>query len=90
MTVIPFTPNNISAFQFQPTLDGVVYTATVTWNVSGQRWYLNLYTVGGVLVFCRALIASPDGVTGINLAFGYFLASTLVFRDSMQSFEVSP
>ena len=88
-TVTPFTPTSNQAFQFNPTLDGVVYTCSVTWNLSGQRWYLNIYTLQGVLVLSRALIASPPGQP-INLLFGYFFTSTMVFWDSSQTFQVTP
>jgi len=42
-TFTDFVPNNVAPFSFQPTLDGQVYTVRVTWNVFGQRWYVNLY-----------------------------------------------
>jgi hypothetical protein len=88
-TVIPFTPTSTQAFQFGATLDGVAYTCTVTWNLSGQRWYLNIYTNQAVLVLSRALTASPPGVP-YNLLFGYFLTTVMVFWDVTQTFQVTP
>lgn len=88
MTTVPFTPSINSLFSFQPTLDGSQYNLFVTWNLSGQRWYLNIADLNQNLVLVEALIASPDGYD-IDLVQGYFV-STLVFRASSQSFEVFP
>lgn len=62
-TFTNFVPSTSQAFSFQPVLDGQTYNATVTWNVFGQRWYLNLYSLNGVLIVSQPLIASPSGVT---------------------------
>lgn len=88
-TVYPFTPNVSSPFQFQPTLDGITYTVLVTWNVTAQRYYLNLYGLDGARVATIALVGSPSD-SDINLVQGYFTASTLVFRQDSQQFEVLP
>jgi hypothetical protein len=87
-TFTPFVvpPNGI--FQFQPVLDGLVYTLQVKWNVSGQRWYMYLATVRSVEVLNQALIASPPEADQDLLA-GYF-NSTMIFRGTTQTFEVSP
>lgn len=61
MTLIPFTPSNKAAFQFQPTLDGQQYTGIVTWNLFGKRFYVNLYQLDGTQVFTLPLIESPAG-----------------------------
>lgn len=89
MTQTVFTPTNAGAFQFNATLDGDNYVCVVTWNVWAQRWYLNIYTTTGVLIVARALIASVADFP-INLVFGYFLTSTLVFLDQQQTFVVVP
>lgn len=160
-TYFPFTPGP-NIYQFQPTLGGQVYNASVTWNLFGQRWYLNLVDGAGNLVVSKALVGStaalnlqslswlmgvvtattddPHGytlgstpqltiagvapsayngikpalITGpstftyslaaypgsasilgtvssdINLVWGYFQSSTLVFREASQLFEVTP
>lgn len=164
MTSYLFQPNGQAPFQFQPILDGQSYNATVTWNIFGQRWYLNLFNGAGTRIFTRALIGSVTGINiqeiawsaqgniarlktidphglqigatialtvsgvdpagyngdqqalvvsedeltytiaanpgvatasgridfNINLAFGYFTTSTLIFRAANQTFEVSP
>jgi hypothetical protein len=76
-------------FSFQATLDGGTYRMLVTWNVFGQRWYLTCLTANDQLVFHQPVISSPD--TGnINLLAGYFLTTTMVFRDTGHNFEINP
>lgn len=62
MTTYKFTPSNTSAFNFQPTLDGVVYNIVVVWSLFGQRYYVNCYTNTGSLVFSVPLIGSLDSI----------------------------
>ena len=59
-TIVQFNPQPTSVFRFSPVLDGITYSATVTWNVYGQRYYLNIYTVDGTLKLSIPLIGSPD------------------------------
>ena len=61
-TFFEFIPSAVSPFSFQPTLDGTVYQVTVTWNLFGQRYYANCYTLDGTLVFSLPLIGSPSGI----------------------------
>lgn len=58
MTTVAFTPSPLQPFQFQATLDGQQYTVIVTWNIFGQRWYINIYSLNGVLVAVLPLIGS--------------------------------
>lgn len=88
MTQFVFLPTATTPFRFQPTLDGNIYTGIVTWNLFGQRWYLNLYAINGTLVLAIPVVPSPADYD-ISLTKGYF-NSTLVFRDASQTFEVSP
>ena len=60
--LFPFVPNTQSPFTFQPTLDGLPYAASVTWNLMGQRWYLNITQLNGTPILTQANIGSPDGV----------------------------
>lgn len=87
-TYVPFVPSAVNNFQFQPTLDGNQYTAIITWNLFGARYYLNLYDLKSNLVLSIPLIISPDNYD-ISMTKGYF-TSTLIFRDSTQMFEISP
>lgn len=88
-TIIKFTPLATANFTFQCTLDSSNYNAIITWNMFSQRYYINLYTQNGTLVFCLPVIGSINGYD-INLAGGYFQNSMLVFRSSSQSFEIIP
>ncbi len=57
----PFVPNVQAPFTFQPTLDRRQFAASVTWNLFGQRWYLNLSQQNGTPIFTLPLLGSPDG-----------------------------
>lgn len=88
-TVIPFAPSPLAPFQFSAVLDGTTYNVTVTWNVyraGGFGWYINVYQENGVVVFSRALIASPPGYN-ISMTAGYFTTS-IVFLDQTQQFVI--
>ena len=60
-TITPFNPPQNANFQFEPTLGGQTYTVIVTWNLFGQRWYINIFRLDGTLVLSEALIGSPNG-----------------------------
>ena len=87
-TYVDFSPSTTASFQFQPTLDGAIYTAIINWNLYGQRYYLNLYTLQGTLVLCIPLIGSP-ATYDISLTAGYF-TSTLIYRVQNAQIEISP
>jgi len=86
-TYYDFTPNNSTAFQFQPTLDGQTYTVQVTWNLFGQRFYVNVYDLSGNLIFALPLIGSPLDYD-ISLTAGYF-TTVLLYREPRRQFEVT-
>lgn len=88
-TLTQFTPATNQNFSFQPTLDGQQYTVVVTWNLFGQRWIVNIYTLQGVLVMQKPLRGSPLDYD-INIIQGYFTTSTMVYRVPTNAFEVSP
>jgi hypothetical protein len=58
-TVIPFIPSNIRAPKFNVTLDNANYTITVTWNVSAQRYYINVYGADGTWIITTPLVSCP-------------------------------
>ena len=87
-TYFDFNPSDTEAFQFQPSLDGNTYTVIVTWNIFGQRYYVNIYDSNNVLIVSLPMISSPPGYD-ISLTKGYF-SSTMVFRGIDNRFEVSP
>lgn len=78
-TRVPFQPPPLGAFTFQPTLDGAPATATVTWNLFGQRWYVNLFRLDGSRVFTLPLIESPlaSNLEALAWAHGFATAATL-------------
>jgi hypothetical protein len=88
-TITNFQPSSQAAFQFQAAFDGNWCTVICTWNLFGQRYYINIYDLSGALILCRAMTGSPIGYD-INLVAGYFTTSTLVFRSPTQQFEVTP
>lgn len=88
-TLTQFAPTINQNFSFQPTLDGSLYTVIVTWNLFGQRWVVNIYTLTNKLVMQKPLTASPLDYD-INLIAGYFTTSTLIYRESTNNFEVTP
>lgn len=81
-----FQPNSLTAFTFAAMLDGAQYNAVVTWNIFGLRWYLNLYSTQGALVYSTPVVESPDRFD-ISLLPASFTA-VLVFRDSTKKFEI--
>ena len=86
MTVINFTPSPYSNFQFQATLDGTSYTVILTWNIYGQRYYVNIYTLNNRRILSLPLVGSPLDYD-ISMTAGYF-TTKLVYRAPMQQFEV--
>ncbi len=88
-TLVNFQPSPTAPFQFNATLDGNTYNVIIPWNAYGLRYYINIYDTSNNIIMTKPLIASPDNYN-INLLFGYFTSSTLVFRDSSQNFEITP
>lgn len=88
-TLVNFTPSSTAPFQFNAVLDSVTYVVTIPWNTYGLRFYVNIADTSGNLVMSKPLIGSPDNYN-INLLFGYFTTSTMVFRVSSQNFEITP
>ena len=88
-TFVQFNPSPYANFQFNPELDGTSYTATCTWNTYSSRYYINIYDNYGTLIVTNPLIASPNDFD-INLVYGYFQTSRLVYRESSNNFEVIP
>lgn len=68
MTLYPFNPSPLQNASFNPTLGVQTYTAVITWNLFGQRWYLNLTDSNGNLIILTAVVASqdPQGITSIS------------------------
>jgi hypothetical protein len=84
--VIQFTPANNSNFQFQATFDGASYNVIVTWNIYGERYYVNIYDLNNILIVALPLIGSPLNYN-ISLTAGYF-TTQLVYRVANNQFEI--
>lgn len=87
-TYVNFAPTSAGPFVFQCTLDGQTYRVVVTYNLTG-RFYINVYDLSGNLIVAKAMVGSPPNYD-INLVWGYFASSTLVFRQATQQFEINP
>jgi len=59
MQSFPFTTLPKGPFSFVPTLDGLAYSANVTWSIFGRRWYLNLTDSTGAHFLTTAVVESP-------------------------------
>lgn len=58
-TFYNFQRSALAAFQFSATLDDALYSCLVTWNLSGQRFYLNVHDADQNLILCKAVVGSP-------------------------------
>lgn len=88
-TYIAFQPSLQTPFQFQATFDGAIYTVVCTWNLFGQRFYINVYDTSNNLIVCRPQVGSP-ATYNLNLVAGYFQNSVLVYRTGTGNFEIDP
>lgn len=79
MTVFPYKQSPTQPFQFNPTLDGQVYTGIVTWSLFGKRLYLNLYALDGTPIICTAIAGSPTpvGIASLSWLRGFATATLL-------------
>jgi len=90
-TLVAFNPSNNSTppFSVTVTLDSTSYQLIATWNLAGQRWYVQLQDQSGNVAWMGPLIGSPLG-SDIYLALGIFQASTLLYRADTGNFEIDP
>lgn len=58
-TVIPFLPSNLFRPKFVATFDGTSYNVEVTWNISAQRYYINIYDLTGNWILTTPLVTTP-------------------------------
>ena len=88
-TIVNFAPNPNANFQFNATLDGKSCVVVCTYNNYAPRYYINIYDTARNLLLTRAMVGSPADYD-INLLFGYFTTSTMVYRVSSNNFEINP
>lgn len=79
MTTFPFNPTPLQNVSFNPVLGGTTYVANITWNLFGQRWYLNLSDSNGNLIISTAVVSSQDqqGISSITWADNLVTVETL-------------
>jgi hypothetical protein len=58
-TVIPFLPSNLFKPRFIAAFDGNDYNVEITWNISAQRYYVNVYASDGTWIVTVPLVQSP-------------------------------
>ncbi len=59
MVFVDFQPRATEPFLFKATLDGVLYDVLVTFNLFGQRYFLNIHDQDGNLIVCEPVVGSP-------------------------------
>jgi hypothetical protein len=64
VTLVNFVPSTVAAFQFDATMGGAQYSVVVTWNLFGERYYVNVYDASGALVVSRALTENGPQIQG--------------------------
>lgn len=95
MTDYVFKPSSVAPFQFQPMLDGIAFNASVTYNLFGDRYYINLYYQNS-LVYSTPLIGSLPGMFQIQLlpqqnpVTGALWISTMTYTSSTSTITVLP
>jgi hypothetical protein len=78
----PLVPSTVTAPSFAPTFDGSQYICTVTWNLFGQRYYVNCYDGSGDRIFTVPVIPSADALALASLVWD--AASLRVFATTKQ------
>jgi hypothetical protein len=77
-TVIPFLPSNLVAPNFRATLDGTDYDVEITWNVSAQRYYINIYGLDGTWIITTPLVQTPPARKIQSIVYDIFQKAILV------------
>lgn len=73
-TIIPFLPSNIITPSISVTLDGIDHDVKITWNVSSQRYFINIYRKDdGAWILTTALISSPPARSVASAIYDPFL-----------------
>ncbi len=60
-TLTPLISSTLVAPKFTANLDGDDYSVVITWNMSGQRYYINVYDTSGNWITTVPIISSPPG-----------------------------
>lgn len=76
-TLFPFQPPTAPVI-FQPTLDGDLYQATITWNYYSQRFYITITDLVGNTIVSRAIVGSSSKQPLADLSWQNGLATAVV------------
>jgi hypothetical protein len=78
-TIIPFLPSNIITPTINVTLDGIDHEVKITWNVSAQRYYINVYNKDtGAWIITTALVSTPPARNVQSVVYDPFLNAVVV------------
>lgn len=77
-TIVPFLPSNIVAPSFNTVFDGKNHKVVITWNISSQRYYINVYDSVGNWIITVPLISSPPPRAVLDAQYDPFLGSVVV------------
>jgi hypothetical protein len=77
-TIIPFLPSNLRVPRFKAALDGSIHEISVTWNISAQRYYINVYDANGVWILTTALVTTPPARNTAQASYDPFLGAVVV------------
>ena len=78
-TIIPFIPSNIVTPSCSVNLDGDAHDIKITWNVSAQRFYINIYRkTDEAWIITEPLISSPPGHDVNSVEYDPFNAIVLI------------
>ena len=88
-TIINFNPSATANFQFNCTLDDKACVVVCVYNNYSPRYYFNVYDSARNLLLTRPIIGSPDDYD-IDMLFGYFTTSKMIYRVSSNNFEITP
>jgi hypothetical protein len=75
-------------FSFSFQANGINYSATVTWNLARQDWYIQIYDQGLNLLINHPLISSPLTAPQ-NLAPGIFTNVIISYNDGNSIINVT-
>jgi hypothetical protein len=71
-TVVPFLPSNLYQPKFLVELDSQDYEIRITWNISAQRYYINVYGLDGTWIITVPLLATPPARRIASAAYDSF------------------
>lgn len=87
-TYFNFSPSPVAPYQFAPTFDGQQYNVIVTWNVYGQRWYINVYDLSNNLIVSLPMTGSPTGIAIQSLAWDVTTTTATVETVSPHGYKI--